>query len=94
MGSAGSGKTYFIVENLLRQLIAKGQVVFVFDHKFPELTTLTYNYFLKHRDKYPKNTEFKCVNFTNPDLSHQCNPIHPATLPASPAPLNPANPCS
>lgn len=81
MGSAGSGKTYFVVENLLRQLIAKGQVVFVFDQKFPELTTLTYNHFLKHRRKYPLNTEFRCVNFTDPNLSARCNPIHSSTLP-------------
>lgn len=81
MGSAGSGKTYFVVENMLRQLIEKGQVVFVFDQKFPDLTTLTYNHFLKHRSKYPANTEFRCVNFTDHSLSSRCNPIHPTTLP-------------
>lgn len=80
MGSAGSGKTYFVIENLLRQLTAGGQALFVFDHKFPELTTFTYNYFLKNRKKYPPNTAFRCLNFTNPELSHRCNPIHPATL--------------
>lgn len=80
MGSAGSGKTYFVIENLLRQLIAGGQALFVFDHKFPELTTFTYNHFLRTRKKYPANTEFRCVNFTHPELSDRCNPIHPATL--------------
>ncbi|MBN8880463.1 MAG: YWFCY domain-containing protein [Sphingobacteriales bacterium] len=82
MGSAGSGKSYFIIENLLRQLIAKKQAVFVFDQKFPELTTLAYNHFLKHKDGYPPNTSFVSVNFTDPSLSHQCNPINPATLPS------------
>lgn len=80
MGSPGSGKSYFIVENLIRQIIEKGMALFVFDHKFPELTTLTYNHFIKHRHKYPKDTAFYAINFTNPALSHQCNPIHPATL--------------
>lgn len=80
MGSAGSGKTYFVIENLLRQLIAKGQVVFVFDHKFPELSILTYNYFLKYKHKYPSNTEYRGVNFTDLSRSNRCNPIHPKTL--------------
>lgn len=81
MGSAGSGKSYFIVENLLRQLVAKKQSLLVFDHKFPELSTLTYNYFLKHRDQYPPGTEFRCINFADLSLTDRCNPIHPSTLP-------------
>lgn len=80
MGSPGSGKSYFIIENFIRQITEKGMALFVFDHKFPELTTLTYNCFLKHRNKYPKGTAYYSINFTNPELSHQCNPIHPATL--------------
>ncbi|MFT3749075.1 MAG: conjugal transfer protein MobC [Agriterribacter sp.] len=80
MGSPGSGKSYFIVENFIRQIIEKGMALFVFDHKFPELTTLTYNHFIKYRHKYPKDTTYCSINFTNPALSHQCNPIHPATL--------------
>jgi hypothetical protein len=80
MGSPGSGKSYFIVEHFIRQVIEKGMALFVFDHKFPELTTLTYNHFIKHRNKYPKDTAYCSINFTNPALSHKCNPIHPATL--------------
>lgn len=80
MGSPGSGKSYFIIENFIRQITEKGMALFVFDHKFPELTTLTYNCFLKHRNKYPKGIAYYSINFTNPELSHQCNPIHPATL--------------
>lgn len=80
MGSPGSGKSYFIIENFIRQITEKGMALFVFDHKFPELTTLTYNCFLKHRNKYPQGTAYYSINFTNPELSHQCNPIHPATL--------------
>lgn len=80
MGSPGSGKSYFIVENFIRQIIEKGMALFVFDHKFPELSTLTYNHFLKHRNKYPEGTVFYSISFADPALSHQCNPIHPATL--------------
>ncbi|HMG66834.1 MAG TPA: YWFCY domain-containing protein, partial [Chitinophagaceae bacterium] len=80
MGSPGSGKSYFIIENFLKQIVEKGHALFVFDHKYPELTTATYNHFLKNKNKYPKDTGFYSLNFTNPSLSHQCNPIHPATL--------------
>lgn len=80
LGSAGSGKSYFIVENMIRQLCAKGQALFVFDQKYPELTTLTYNHFLKHQKKYPASTRFQSINFTDPSRSARCNPIHPRTL--------------
>ncbi|WP_276480995.1 YWFCY domain-containing protein [Paraflavitalea pollutisoli] len=81
LGSPGSGKSFYVIENLIRQLVAKKQVLFVFDQKFPELSTLTYNHYQKHQREYPANTEFRTVNFTNPELSHQCNPIHQSTLP-------------
>lgn len=80
MGSPGSGKSYFIVENFIKQIIEKGHALFVFDHKFPELTTLTYNHFQKYKNRYPAGTSFYSINFTNPSLSNRCNPIDPATL--------------
>jgi hypothetical protein len=81
MGSAGSGKSFFIVENIIRQVCAKGMVLFVFDQKFPELTTLTYNHYLQNKHLFPPSTRFVNVNFSNLSLSYQCNPIHPVTLP-------------
>ncbi|MGN6420707.1 MAG: YWFCY domain-containing protein [Pseudobacter sp.] len=80
LGSAGSGKSYFVIENLLRQLIAQHKTLLVFDHKFPELSLLTYNHFLQHKDQYPPGTTFRCINFTDLNLSNRCNPIHPFTL--------------
>ncbi len=81
MGSAGSGKSYFVVENLIRQLLAKKQALLVFDQKFPELSLLTYNHFLRHQKDYPPGTTFRCINFTNIEQSCRCNPINPVTLP-------------
>jgi len=80
MGSPGSGKTYFIIENFLRQLVAKKMALFVFDHKYPELTNFTYNLFEKHKKDYPPNTKFCTINFDDLSRSNRCNPIHPATL--------------
>lgn len=81
MGSAGSGKSFFVVENIIRQVCAKGMLLFVFDQKFPELTTLTYNHYLQNKHRFPLNTRFVNVNFSDLSLSYQCNPIHPETLP-------------
>jgi hypothetical protein len=78
LGSPGSGKSYFLVENIIRQLSDKGFVQFVFDFKFPELSTLTYNYYLKNKNKYPVIPSFYCVNFTNP--IHRINPLFPEQM--------------
>lgn len=78
LGSPGSGKSYFLVENIIRQLSDKCFVQFVFDYKYPELSTLTYNYYLKNKDKYSVKPSYHCVNFTNP--IHCINPLFPALM--------------
>jgi hypothetical protein len=78
LGSPGSGKSYFLVENIIRQLSDKYFVQFVFDYKFPELSTLAYNYYLKNKDKYPVKPSYHCINFTNP--IHCINPLFPASM--------------
>jgi hypothetical protein len=52
MGSPGSGKSYFIIQHIIKQHIEKGFSMFVYDFKFDDLTTIAYNHFLLHRDKY------------------------------------------
>ncbi|WP_431213833.1 YWFCY domain-containing protein [Puia sp. P3] len=79
-GSPGSGKSFHILENFLRIQIRKGYSQFTYDMKFPELTTLVYNYYLKHRKDYPKPPRFCTINFSLPEYSHQCNPLHPAYM--------------
>lgn len=78
LGSPGSGKSYFLIEHFIRQLSDKKFVQFVFDWKFPELTTLTYNYYLKNKHKYAVPPKFYCVNFTKP--IHRLNPLYPAMM--------------
>ena len=78
LGSPGSGKSYFLVENIIRQLSNKGFVQFVFDYKFPELSTLAYNYYLKNKNQYTVPPAFYCVNFTLP--IHRINPLFPAQM--------------
>jgi hypothetical protein len=78
LGSPGSGKSLYVVENIIRQLSNKGCVQFVFDFKFPELTNLTYNYYLKNRHNYPIPPKFYCVSFTRP--MNRLNPLYPGMM--------------
>jgi hypothetical protein len=80
MGSPGSGKSWFVIENVIRQFVEKGFAMFVYDFKYPSLSLLTYNHFLKHRDRYPPNTKLIVINFDDPSRSHRINCIDPRTL--------------
>lgn len=77
IGSPGSGKSWFLVENIIRQLLEKQFAMFLFDWKFPDLTLVAYNHYLKYKHKYPKNLKFWYVNFKNPGQSPRCNPLSP-----------------
>ncbi|QEC69370.1 conjugal transfer protein TraG [Panacibacter ginsenosidivorans] len=80
LGGPGSGKSFYIVENCIRQLTAKHFTQFIFDFKYPELTTLAYNEFLKHHKRYPVVPKFYTVNFSNLECSHRCNPLFPELM--------------
>ena len=80
MGSPGSGKSWFIIEPCITQLIEKGFALFVYDFKYPALTSLVYHQFLLHQGKYPPSTCFYNINFTDLSRSHRCNLIEPATM--------------
>ena len=80
MGSPGSGKSWFVVEPAIEQLVQKGVALFVFDFKFPTLSAFTYNSYRRHRGQYPAGTRFYCINFSDLPHSHRCNLIDPTTL--------------
>jgi len=80
LGSPGSGKTRFIIEPILRQLMAKGLAIFVYDLKYDSLTRQVYNLFQEHRQLYPPATQFYAINFTDVSRSHRCNLLAPGTL--------------
>ncbi|HEY4337343.1 MAG TPA: YWFCY domain-containing protein, partial [Puia sp.] len=80
LGSPGSGKSRFIIEPLLRQWMQKGHVFFLYDFKYPALTSLAWEYFGRYRSRYPVNTGFYYINFTDLGRSHRCNLLDPATL--------------
>ena len=77
LGTPGSGKSYAIVNNYIKQHIEKGFSMYIYDFKFDDLSTIAYNHLLKHRFKYKVQPKFYVINFDNPCKSHRCNPLNP-----------------
>ena len=77
IGTPGSGKSYAIVNSYIRQLIAKGFAIYIYDYKFDDLSTIAYNSLLKNMDRYEVKPRFYVINFDDPRRSHRCNPINP-----------------
>ena len=61
--SSGSGKSWYIIQHIIRQQISKGYSMFIYDYKYDDLTKLAYNCFLKYRSVYPVPPRFFVVNF-------------------------------
>ncbi len=77
LGTPGSGKSYAIVNNYIKQQIEKGFAIYVYDFKYDDLTTIVYNHLLNHIDAYAVPPKFYVINFDDPRRSHRCNPINP-----------------
>ncbi|WP_430981271.1 conjugal transfer protein MobC [Sphingobacterium faecium] len=77
LGTPGSGKSYAIVNNYIKQQIEKGFSMYIYDFKFDDLSTIAYNHLMKHRDKYKIQPKFYVINFDDPRKSHRCNPLNP-----------------
>ena len=77
IGTPGSGKSYAIVNSYIRQLIAKGFAIYIYDYKFDDLSTIAYNSLLKNMDKYEIKPRLYVINFDDPRRAHRCNPINP-----------------
>lgn len=75
MGSPGSGKSYFIIQHILRQHVRKGFALFVYDFKYDELSRIAYNCFLKDAGNYPVPPKFYALHFDDLAHSHRCNPL-------------------
>ena len=80
LGTPGSGKSYAIVNNYIKQQIEKGFAMYIYDYKFPDLSEIAYNHLLHHLDAYQVKPQFYVINFDDPRRSHRCNPINPAFM--------------
>ena len=77
LGTPGSGKSYAIINNFIKQQIEKGFAIYCYDFKYPDLSTIVYNHLLHHSNGYMVKPRFYVINFDDPRRSHRCNPIHP-----------------
>jgi len=75
MGSPGSGKSYFIVQHIIKQHIQKGFTMFIYDFKFDDLSKIAYNYYLTNGNAYPVFPKFYVINFDDLTKSSRCNPL-------------------
>ncbi len=80
LGCPGSGKSYCVINQFIKQQIEKGYALYCYDFKFPDLSLIAYNQLLKNRDKYARPVGFYVINFDDPRHSHRCNPLNPAFL--------------
>lgn len=85
LGTPGSGKSFSILEPAIRQSIWKGYATYIYDFKYPTLTKVGYNAYLKSieqnaeiwRNKKGKLVlpKFYVINFDDVEYSHRCNPL-------------------
>ena len=80
MGSPGSGKSYFIIQHIIKQHLQKGFSMFVYDFKFDDLTRIAYNHYLLNKHMYKVSPQFYVINFDDLNRSHRCNPLAPSTM--------------
>ena len=82
IGTPGSGKSFSVVLPFIRQHLAKGFSMCVYDFKYPDLSNVAYNYFLKAKRKkiLPETTKFYVINFDDIRKSYRCNPLAPELM--------------
>ncbi|WP_321995569.1 type IV secretory system conjugative DNA transfer family protein [Draconibacterium orientale] len=82
IGTPGSGKSYSVVLPFIKQHLEKGFCMCVYDFKFPDLSRVAYNHFLKARKNknQPEQTRFYVINFDDIRKSYRCNPLAPELM--------------
>jgi len=82
IGTPGSGKSFSVVLPFIRQHLAKGFSMCVYDFKFPDLSLVTYNHFLHARKQgdLPESARFYVINFEDIRKSFRCNPLAPESM--------------
>jgi len=79
-GSPGAGKSAYVLRHCITQALAKSPEpysMFVYDFKFPDLSIIAYNHWLKNKHKYKGKPECVFVNFDDLSRSHRGNVFNP-----------------
>ncbi|HEY8659465.1 MAG TPA: conjugal transfer protein MobC [Hanamia sp.] len=80
IGSPGSGKSWFVIQHVIKQHIEKGFAMFVYDFKYDDLSKIVYNWLQQNKNKYLVPPSFYVINFDNLSVSHRCNPLDPSSM--------------
>ena len=79
-GSPGAGKSWFVIQHIIKQHIEKGFAMFVYDFKYDDLSRIVYNWLQQNKHRYEVKPSFYVINFDNLSVSHRCNPLDPSTM--------------
>ena len=82
LGTPGSGKSYSVVNEFIRQHSAKGFMLAVYDFKFPDLAQITYAQYHEqlNEKRIPPNTQFNVINLNEVEYSRRVNPLKAAYI--------------
>lgn len=77
IGVPGSGKSFGVINPAIRQMIAKGFCLCIYDFKFPDLAQIAYyHYLLKKSKQSDYNYSFHIINLNEVERSKRVNPFH------------------
>lgn len=76
IGTPGSGKSFGVINPAIRQMIAKGFCLCIYDFKFPDLAQIAYyHYLLKKSKESDYNYNFHVINLNEVEKSKRVNPF-------------------
>lgn len=80
VGSPGAGKSWFIIQHVIKQHIEKGFAMFIYDFKYDDLSKIAYNWLQKYKHRYQVEPKFYVINFDDLSVTHRCNPLEPSAM--------------
>ena len=80
IGSPGAGKSWFVIQHVIKQHIEKGFAMFVYDFKYDDLSRIVYNWLQQNKHNYSVKPSFYVINFDNLSVSNRCNPLDPNSM--------------
>lgn len=76
IGTPGSGKTYSIIIPTIKQHLAKGFSMVVYDFKYPDLAKIAYHHYRKQlKEGKLQSFNFHVINLNNLEKSRRINPL-------------------
>ena len=76
IGTPGSGKSFGVINPAIRQMIAKGFCLCIYDFKFPDLGQIAYyHHLLKKKNDSDYKHDFHVINLNDIEKSKRVNPF-------------------